>query len=181
MKAHFKALISVLVILVFGFGGFFFFKKAKAPESQSSSAIVNPQTLKLPSTDLLLVNNKTLSAAEFKNKIVIVNFWASWCAPCIEEVPSLIQLTKKNKQILILAISGDTNTEDIFAFMKSFPEFNKAPFYQVWGDNKKLLEQFNVVKLPESYIFNSKGEMVKRISGTINWDTPDSEEYFKSL
>ena len=51
----------------------------------------------------------------------------------------------------------------------------------MWDNNQKLLDKFKISKLPESYIFNRQGEMIKRVSGTINWDTSDVNEYFKGL
>jgi hypothetical protein len=88
---------------------------------------------------------------------------------------------KADAGIVIIAVSGDQNKDDIKAFLKSFPGFNKPPIYVVQENAKVLMDHFKVDKLPESFIFNPKGEMVKKISGTINWHTPDSIEYFKVI
>lgn len=181
MSAHIKALLVVLIFIFIGFVGYTTFFKSSESEVPVVHANAKSDVITLPQQELTLVDGKKLSLQSFKNKIVIMNFWASWCAPCIEEVPSLLELTKKNKDILVLAVSGDSKTEDLMAFMKSFPGFNKSPFYQVWDNNQEILKNYNIVKLPESFIFNRKGEMVKRVSGTLNWNTPDSLEFFKSL
>lgn len=181
MNAHIKALLIVIVFILIGVAGYFLFLKTSYHEVQTANTITRAESIVLPTKDFKLIDGKLFSIQIFKNKIVIMNFWASWCAPCVEEVPSLVELTKKNKDIVVLAISGDTKLDELLAFMKSFPDFNKAPFYQVWDNNSAFLKDFNIIKLPESYIFNRKGQMVKRISGTLNWNTPDSLEYFKSL
>lgn len=181
MSAHIKALLAVIVFIFIGFVGYSFFFKSAEPEVTTNHPTSKIEAIVLPQQDLTLVDGKKLSIQTFKNKIVIMNFWASWCAPCIEEVPSLVELSKKNKDIVVLAVSGDSKTEDLLAFMKSFPGFNQAPFFQVWDNNQEILKKYNISKLPESFIFNRKGEMVKRVSGTLNWNTPDSLEFFKSL
>lgn len=182
MKEHLKALFVVALFIGIGSLAYLYTSKPSNHDNVVSTGDKSPELkLQLPQKDLKLVDGKILKPSDIQNKIVIVNFWASWCAPCVEEVPSLIELTKKSKDLIVLAISGDSKQEELMAFMKSFPGFNKEPFYQVWDNNSDFLKDFNIVKLPESYIFNRKGEMVKRVSGTINWNTPDSEEYFKSL
>ncbi|MCB0368940.1 MAG: TlpA family protein disulfide reductase [Bdellovibrionales bacterium] len=182
MKAHLKAIAAVIVIIIVVSISYSIYSQNKEvvikQEVQSSA---QQAQFKLPDSQIKLLNDKVFLAEEFKNKIVIVNFWASWCAPCVEEVPSLINLVSKHKDLIVLAVSGDSNAEDIFAFMKSFPDFNKKPIYQMWDNNQKLLDKFKISKLPESYIFNRQGEMIKRVSGTINWDTSDVNEYFKGL
>lgn len=181
MKAHLKALSVVIVFLLIGFVCYYSFFRPQTGGEVVIEPTAQKESVVLPTKNLKLVEGTHLDFAKLKNKIVIMNFWASWCAPCIEEVPSLVELTKKNKDIVVLAISGDSKIEDLVAFMKSFPGFNQAPFFQVWDNNQEVLKNYNISKLPESFIFNRKGEMVKRVSGTLNWNTPDSLEFFKSL
>ncbi len=176
-----RAFLVVLLVCLAGFFCYrFFFVAGKIPEN-NTLIDVNVHKFELPKKELRALDGRVLTSETFLNKIVILNFWASWCAPCIEEVPSLIELSKKNNRIVILAFSGDKTIKDINAFIKSFPGFNKIPIYQVWDDNEEWIRKFNIIKLPESYVFNSKGKMVKRISGTINWNTSDSLSYFNSL
>lgn len=181
MGAHLKAILSVVVVMLISFLGVYFYLGESKILQKETHKVNDEVSLTLPQEKIKLMDGGGLSPSEFKGKIIILNFWASWCSPCIEEVPSLIELTKKNNHVIVLAVSGDKNKEEIMAFIKSFPEFNKEPFYQVWDDNEKWLKSFHIIKLPESFIFNSKGEMVKRISGTINWNTADSLSYFSSL
>lgn len=178
MKTHIKAFfITILFFLVLiGLYKIFFSKKPEQAVEKTVAA-----ELTLPPNDITTFSNGKLSLHSFAGKVIIFNFWASWCAPCIEEVPSLVTLAKADPNIVIIAVSGDQNVEDIHAFLKSFPGFNKPPIYVVQENMKALMDHFKVDKLPESFIFNPKGEMVKKISGTINWHTTDSIEYFKVI
>jgi cytochrome c biogenesis protein CcmG/thiol:disulfide interchange protein DsbE len=181
MKTHLKAIAITLGVLLIMIGVYYGTIGAKKADSIPEYTIVDTTKLVLPSTDMMSLSGKTFNLKNFAGKIIIFNFWASWCTPCIEEVPSLITLVKADPKIIIVAVSGDQNKDDILAFLKSFPDFNKPPIYVVQENAKALMEQFKVDKLPESFIFNDKGVMVKKISGTINWHTPESIEYFKSL
>ncbi len=179
MKTHLKALLITFLVFAAFVCAYYLFSSGKpktdAPIAKAASV------LSLPQNDFVTLNDKTINLKEFAGKVIIFNFWASWCAPCIEEVPSLVTLVKADPNIVIIAVSGDEHKDDIEAFLKSFPDFNKSPIYVVQENAKAMMEYFNVERLPESFIFNDKGEMVKKITGTINWHTPDSIEYFKSL
>ena len=171
--------MTIMVFLLF-VGTYYYFanlKKQDPPEYK----IMEPSKFSLPNEDFLTLSGKKVNVKEFEGKVIIFNFWASWCTPCIEEVPSLVTLVKADSKIVIIAVSGDQIREDVLAFLKSFPGFNQPPVYVVLENAKLLMERFKVDKLPESFIFNPKGEMVKKISGTINWHTKESIEYFKSL
>lgn len=115
-------------------------------------------------------------------EVVIVNFWASWCAPCIEEVPSLIKLVEQYKgKIKLVAISGDSNLSDIEVFMKSFPKMKADNIYIVFDEDKSLLRKFGVNRLPESMIFGKSKKLEKKVVGTIDWFNADSMAYMDEL
>lgn len=180
MNTHLKALIVTVLVFFILVGLYYSFAgNRQTPADQGKSPAESK--LILPTSDLTTLSHGKLNLQQFAGKVIIFNFWASWCAPCIEEVPSLITLVKADPNIVIIAVSGDQNKDDIHAFLKSFPGFNKPPIYVVQENMKELMDHFKVDKLPESFIFNPKGEMVKKISGTINWHTPESIEYFKVI
>lgn len=178
MKIHLKAFVVTVSVCLLLWGSYLLLA---TPKTQSEQKKNENEKLFIPSSELTTLTHGKLKLQQFAGKVIIFNFWASWCAPCIEEVPSLITLTKADPNIVIIAVSGDQNKDDITAFLKSFPDFNKPPIYVVQENMKALVEHFKVDKLPESFIFSPKGVMVKKISGTINWHTPESIEYFKVI
>lgn len=177
MKSHLKATILTLLILIGVL--FVYFTKIKQDNERVETAVSS--IIQLPQDDFLTLESKKIRISDFKGKIIIFNFWASWCGPCIEEVPSLIKLVQANPNIVVIGISGDNQRSDIDAFLKSFPDFSKPPIYLISQDNQKWISYFSVGKLPESFIFDGQGMMVKKIAGTINWHTEESLAYFKSL
>lgn len=118
----------------------------------------------------------------FSGQVVIVNFWASWCAPCIEEVPSLIKLVEHFKgRVKLVAVSGDSELKDIEVFMKSFPDLKRQDIYVVFDKDRTIMQKFGVNRLPESLIFGTSLKLEKKIVGTIDWYNPDSVAYTEEL
>lgn len=118
---------------------------------------------------------------DFKDKLVIINFWASWCDPCIKEFPSMINLLKEfEKDVVIIAFSMDYVRDDIDSFLKAF-KVPKDQFIVVWDDKKTYSKSFQVEALPESYIIGNDQKLIRKIAGAEEWDTPDALLFFKSF
>lgn len=177
MKDHLRAIGVVLVVLALGILGW----NLLMNRSEEASPIEHTMST-MPELEVKTIDGRTFRSAQAKGKILIVNFWASWCGPCVEEVPSLVKLSEAMKDdLMILAISGDSNMEDVNAFLKSFPNFKKPGIDIVLDEGLKLSRQFDVVRLPESYIYDGEGKVARKIAGSIDWATADAIEYMKSL
>lgn len=108
--------------------------------------------------------------------IVTIHFWASWCAPCVNEVPELIdfvkRVTTKNSQNLktvFITVSLDETPEDLNKFLKSFPEFNKDPFIRVWDKDKSFSKLVNADRLPMTVILNKNIAEPRVVRGVVEW------------
>lgn len=185
MNKHLKALPIVAGIAALIVAAVVAYKdRSTSPDS----ALTEPQrriqlNQELPGFEATNISGQALKLSQFKGKVVVVNFWASWCGPCVEEVPSLIELLKTfPHDLVMLAISGDSNQADIDSFMKSFPEMKSLPnSHVIWDADKKLTQQFQIFRLPESFVLNKDLKLVKKISGSIDWHTADAVTYIKQL
>lgn len=179
MKAHLRALAVVFVVAIGLVGAFVWWEK-----NRFEPAPVAGEMQKIPDFETRTLAGVEVSPETYRGSVLIVNFWASWCAPCVEEVPSLVQLSKTLEgKVRILAISSDASVDEINVFLKSFPEFS-APRVDLVHDQPPgfpLTKTFGVGRLPESYIFDGEGKFVRRVIGTIDWATPDAISYMKSL
>jgi thiol-disulfide isomerase/thioredoxin len=182
---HIRALLVVVGIVLIGWAGFLFWQGAPSPSSadfQKALSVEDMEKAGLPNFEAKDINGNTVRLSDLKGKIVILNFWATWCAPCIEEVPSLIKLVQEYKgQLHLLAISGDSNLEDIKVFLKSFPELKAAHINIIWDEDHSIMKKFAVARLPESFVGSKDLRLAKKIVGTINWYTPDSKAYMDTL
>ncbi len=184
MSKHLRALVVVLAVVLFAVGILYVFTpktEISSEKSNEAPAISIDQTM--PDFNAKTINGQSITLSQFKGRLVIVNFWASWCGPCVEEMPSLIKLMKSlSKEIELVAISGDSDIEDINSFIKSFPELNTLPnIHLIFDQDKALSQQYKVFRLPESFVVGKDQRLQKKISGTINWYSEDALEYLKKL
>lgn len=114
---------------------------------------------------------------------VIVNFWASWCPPCVEETPSLIRFTEKHsKYFTLLALSQDATKKEIEEFIKTFPALKSRYITIIHDSSANVSRSFKVTKLPETFIYSVKQNKYFQLSGATDWDRPELtkaiENYF---
>lgn len=135
----------------------------------------------LPRIGSQTLDGKSFSIGDITSPIVIVNFWASWCGPCVEEFPSMLKLVEALKgKVTIVAISMDEDEADLRAFTKIF-DVPRAGFHVLWDKEKKDKPAFGIDKLPESYILGRDRKLIKKVLGIENWATPAAIQYFEDL
>lgn len=183
MKQHLKALIIVLVLAVLGVWGYNALFQKRLTETSSSIATLEVMEKEgVPNFRARDLDGRDIELYSYKDKVVILNFWASWCGPCIEEVPSLIKLVKEFKgNVQLIAISGDSSMKDIEVFMKSFPEMKGENIHIIYDEDRSLMKQFQVARLPESLVVNREHKLAKKIVGSIEWFNDDSVAYIRTL
>lgn len=181
-----KKFIFPLIFLVPAFAALiylvFYLASHRDDRASNISIIEKMEAGGVPSFTRQNLDGGSVSLDKYKGKVVIVNFWASWCAPCIEEIPSLIKLVDHyDGRVQLVAVSGDSSRKDIDIFMKSFKGMANKNIEVVWDEDKSLMALYGVERLPESYIAYPDHKLAKKIIGTINWFTNDSIEYVDSL
>lgn len=136
------------------------------------------------STDpfLLDLNGRKLNLSSIRDKVVVLNFWASWCSPCIKEIPSLISLAKKfDNKLIVIAISSDSSETELRSFLKSFQDFGIGNTYVIHNTvSQSIVDEYSINKLPESFIY-SQLKFNKKISGAIEWDSDEVLNYLRQI
>ena len=131
--------------------------------------IINKDLKKYESLTFLDDKNNQLNLNEFRGNLVLLNFWATWCAPCKKEMPSLDLLTK-NKNLDNLKIFpinvGQDNIENASIFFKDLRIENLEIYFD---SPTTLAKTFGLRGIPTSILFNKKGEEFARIVGSINF------------
>ena len=140
-----------------------------------------PQIGKLaPPFTLADVNGKKVALSEYKGKVILINFWATFCAPCKAEMPSLnnLFLAFKNDGFIVLAISTDDSEKPVQSFMKE-----KAIAFPVLMDKDQevYFDQYGVLGLPTSFLIDREGIITDKIRGEREWDTPEMKEKIGTL
>jgi cytochrome c biogenesis protein CcmG/thiol:disulfide interchange protein DsbE len=120
------------------------------------------------------LQGKTQRLSDYRGKVVFLNFWATWCKPCKEEMPSMQVLWEnlKNQDFMMLAVSMDrvTTTKDIPSFVESlklsFPILTDS-----WGQTDK---RYKLMGVPETYIIDQNGVLREKVIGPRDWTRPES-------
>lgn len=115
-------------------------------------------------TDL---ENNQYHLSDFQNSVVLINIWAPWCAPCIEELPSLLKLAQHFPSQLVIIALTDEPQNSVKRFFSSFEKPGKNFIVALSNEIKNI---FSPSALPESYIFKN-GKMSLKIIGPRNWDS----------
>lgn len=113
----------------------------------------------------------TLTMADFKGKVVVLNIWATWCLPCREEMPSLdnLQATLGGEEFQVVALSIDkTGRRQIEYFFEEFG-LNNLTIY--WDEEQKLYDELGIIAIPTSLIIDREGLEIGRMIGPATWDS----------
>ena len=103
-------------------------------------------------------------------KPIYLHLWASWCGPCLNEIPELIDFAKKNKDsALFVLISLDDSQEELVKFLKSFPELSSELFVKIWDFDKKISKQLDVDRLPMTVILDPQQSQIRSIRSVVDW------------
>jgi thiol-disulfide isomerase/thioredoxin len=123
---------------------------------------------------------KTLLSSDLKGKVLFVNFWASWCEPCKEEMPSVDALYKEmesNKDFIMVTILYRDTPVNAVAYMKS-----KGYVFPVYSDpDGATAKSFGVTGVPETYVIDKNGVLQKKMIGPDNWYSPEEKGFISSL
>ena len=105
-----------------------------------------------------------------EKKAVYVHLWASWCAPCLNEIPELISYARKNKSsVQFIVVSLDESAEALAKFLKSFPELNDPMFVQVWDKSMAISKKFNADRLPMTVFVPQGTAQIKTARSVVDW------------
>lgn len=116
-------------------------------------------------------SGNVVALADFRGKIVVLNFWATWCPPCIEEMPALNRLADhyRGKDVVVLGVSLDEDASQYDDFIAK----NEIKFLTLRNPARAVSEQYGTYKLPETYIISRQGRLLKKYIGPRDWSSAE--------
>jgi peroxiredoxin len=133
-----------------------------------------------PGFSLQTLEGKTVSLSDLRGKVVMVHFWATWCPPCVEEIPTLEQLSRsiKAKDFEILAVSVDDGGADAVA---QFIKKNGLSIPVLLDPTRSIAKLYGTFKFPETYIIDRQGVVRDKAIGPRDWMNPSSTRILRGL
>ncbi|MGD8615608.1 MAG: TlpA disulfide reductase family protein [Gammaproteobacteria bacterium] len=139
------------------------------------------ERVEAPKFTLTDMDGEAHSRADYRGKVVLVNFWATWCPPCIREMPSLERVHQALKQepFVVLAVNQWENADHVFAFMGQIDVFPSFPI--LFDRDSAVSEAYGVKGLPTSFILDKQGRVVYRAIGGREFDHPEILTLIRAL
>ena len=154
--------------------------RASGPADGSADIVMNPlQGQMAPTFTLKDTSGHKVSLSDYKGKAVIVDFWATWCAPCVEELPSLVEMQRrmKAKGVTVLAVSVDVDE----GAYKQFVKDHNVNLLTVRDPSGKSNGLYGTFKFPETYVIDRNGVMRRKFIGPVDWTETDVTEFLGKL
>jgi cytochrome c biogenesis protein CcmG/thiol:disulfide interchange protein DsbE len=116
-------------------------------------------------------SDRTVSLNQYRGQVVLVNFWATWCPPCVEELPSLMTLQErmKGRGIVVVGVSIDVDGDAYHRFLK----LHGINFVTVRDPDQKVAGMYGTSGWPETYIIDRQGVLRRKFVGPVDWNAPD--------
>jgi cytochrome c biogenesis protein CcmG/thiol:disulfide interchange protein DsbE len=124
-------------------------------------------------------SDRTVTLSSLRGQVIVLNFWATWCAPCVEEVPSLVEMQRKMKAkgITVVAVSIDVDESAYHRFVKD----HGVNLLTVRDPDQKTPKLYGTMGWPETYIIDRDGVMRRKFIGAVDWTEPEVTEFLGRL
>jgi peroxiredoxin len=124
-------------------------------------------------------SDRTVSLNQFRGQIVVLNFWATWCPPCVEELPSLMNMQDrmKGRGVTVLGVSIDEDNNAYHRFLKE----RGINFLTVRDPEQKVARMYGTTGWPETYIIDRRGVVRRKFIGAVDWSAPEVVEFLSKL
>ncbi len=123
--------------------------------------------------------DRKVTLSQFRGQVVVLNFWATWCPPCVEEMPSLLQMQRKMKEkgVTVLAVSVDADDNAYHRFLKD----HGVDVLSVRDADQKSNNLYGTFKFPETYIIDRNGVVRRKFIGPADWTSPEIVDFLSKL
>jgi len=170
-KATLIGIIAVLAVI----GVLFFYGQ----NSDQRKKIIREGD-RAPEFSLLSLDGKTISLSSQRGKVVMVHFWATWCPPCVEELPTLERLYRAyiGKDLEILAVNID---EGGAGAVEQFMKKNRFALPVLLNPDQSVAREYGTFKFPETYIIDREGIVRRKIIGAADWTSPAAQKVILAM
>jgi peroxiredoxin len=170
-----KATLVVIIAVLTVIGVLFFFG-----QNSGQRVKIIREGDRAPEFSLPALNGKAISLSSYRGKVVMVHFWATWCPPCVEELPALERLYRAyfGKDLEVLAVSVD---EGGAGTVEQFMRKNRFVLPVLLNPDQSVSRQYGTFKFPETYLVDREGIVRLKIIGAADWTSPDAQKFVQAM
>jgi peroxiredoxin len=130
-----------------------------------------------PDFQLMDLEGRKIQLSAYRGKVVVLNFWATWCPPCVEEMPSLnrLQETFGSQGVVVLAVSVDEDEQALRRFVAE----RQLRMVVARDPSRGVSARYQTFQFPETYILDRDGRLERKIVGAADWSDPRLTSFFK--
>lgn len=124
-------------------------------------------------------SDRKVSLNQFHGQVLVLNFWATWCPPCVEELPSLMSMQERTraKGVVVLGISIDVDENAYHRFLQQ----RNVNFLTVRDPDQKVSGMYGTSGWPETYVIDRQGKLRRKFVGPVDWNSPDVVHFLNEL
>ncbi len=124
-------------------------------------------------------SDRNVTLAQFRGQVLVLNFWATWCPPCEEELPSLMRMqdSLRARGVTVLGVSIDVDGDAYHRFLKQ----RGVNFLTIRDPEQKIATMYGTAGWPETYIIDRQGVMRRKFVGPVDWTSPEVVDYLSKL
>jgi cytochrome c biogenesis protein CcmG/thiol:disulfide interchange protein DsbE len=138
----------------------------------------HPENIDKPAPQFVIGDSsRTVDLSTLRGRVVVLNLWATFCAPCIEELPSLLALQRRMPDLAVVAVSMDTDP-DIY---RRFLVQHHVDVLTVRDADQRVNALYGTAQIPETYIIDRRGVLRRKFIGAQNWTSPEITGYLSKL
>ena len=130
-----------------------------------------------PAFALESLQGEPVELSRYRGRVVVLNFWATWCPPCVTEMPSLERLSKLDNNVTVLTVSVDRD----LGILRKFVAEHGLTLAVARDPERRLAVRYGTYKYPETYILGPNGQVHDKIVGAVDWDQPNLRNHLLAL
>jgi cytochrome c biogenesis protein CcmG/thiol:disulfide interchange protein DsbE len=121
--------------------------------------------------------NHSVHLADYRGKVVVLNFWATWCIPCVAELPSLTSMQQQSPQVQVIAVSVDVDQQAYRDYLVQ----HKISLLTINDPAHRSADLYGTNRWPETYVIDQRGVIRRKFIGAQDWTSPEVLEYLRRL
>ena len=166
-----KTVKAAILIVILGGAAYFALRQSPARTLAIGDAA--------PDFSVPALLSGSLDLKNYRGQVVVLNLWATWCPPCVEETPSLEQFAEKmrDRSVVVLGISVDEDQKTLQEFIQK----NHISYPIGRDPDRSLSARYGTSQFPETYILDRRGLVAEKVVGAIDWDDPRIQNFVLNL